>query len=1027
MLNQKQFQRMLEKQKKYLDRIGDKIFDMVDTVEVTGFETSDKYAKAPEDVSYKQMLPGDHWGREKSYCWFKVEYLVPERLDGQKLYIYPEYDGYEALLFVNGLPYANFASKYPAMNTSHGNHYCKVFTQSAKAGERYELMLEAYAGHDIEGCMTYDPPIRRDYTRTLGQFKIMVKNQLYSDFYYDMKTLVELYEALSENSIRKAELQRLFLKLNEELYFSDRDTGSEIQNESIKLALSMMKPLLNKNNSETTARVGILGHSHMDTAWLWEIDETIKKCARTFANQINLMEQYPDYHFIQSSAAHLKFIEEYYPNLFSEIKERILEGRYEPNGGVWIECDCNITGGEFLVRQFLWGQNYTIRKFGYQSNAFFLPDTFGYSAAIPQILKQCGIDYFLTTKMEWNDTNKFPYDTYYWQGIDGSRVLAHHNVIHCHPTPAKVIGIIDSLSQKAVSCERLMTYGFGDGGGGPEDYSLEMASRLNNLDGCPPVYNTTVGGFMQNLEKNLTSPDTHTGELYLELHRGTLTNQHTIKRNNRKAEIAIRNAEYFTCLKALNENKTVSDKEISPLVETLLTNQFHDILPGTCIPEVHDRSIRETTEVIRKAEEIAGKILANGNDKEIVLYNTLSLRRDDTIEIDTDWYLDADCTQQMVTKLNGQRVLCVSGIGLAGFESRTYALTDSIKESKSPFKYNNRILETPFARIRFDDNGYISSFIDLNNGRELRGGGYSLNTLLYGEDLSLAWDNWDIDADAEMKLSDCAVLKRFEVVSDGAVEFRIRTAYGISDKTTLNQDIIFYAQSPRVDFETLIDWNDKHRLLKAVFDTTINTDYATSEIQYGNVRRTTGRNNVYEQAQFEVCNHKYTDLSEPRCGVALLNDCKYGISVHGRSMALTLHKGGCKPDPRGDKGVHEFKYAFFPHNGGFCAEDTISQGYLFNYPVISCIGGLAMPVLLSVSASNVIVEAIKPCEDNQKAMIVRMYEAEGSYSDTQVTFNEKIKAVTETDLLEREIGNIDIHNHSLVFNPFQIRSFKLSF
>ncbi len=1022
MLNSKQINRMIEKQRRYLSRLERHIFKQVGSVSVSGYHTKEKLTSAPQGVEYKAFKKGDIWGGERTYCWFKGEYTVPEELNSARLYLMPECEMYEGMLFVNELPYANFATKYMT-DTGFGNHYVKAFTQSAKAGETYSLVLEAYSGRNIEGTQPYESPTDRTFKLTFEDFRVMVQDELVKDFYYNFKVLMELYRCQPENSPKKAEVEGVLYELNSIIYFSNEETADELQRGAMAQALKVMERVLSKKNSKTAASVGIVGHSHMDTAWLWEIDETIKKCARTFANQLNMMDQFPNYHFMQSSAAHLKFIEDHYPSLFEEIKKRVAEGRYEPNGGVWIECDCNITGGEYMIRHFLWGQRYTMEKFGYKSNSFFLPDTFGYSAAIPQILKGVDIDYFLTTKMDWNDTNTFPYTSFYWQGIDGSKVLAHNNITHRYPTPEAVTVLVDDIKQKAVSHQRLFTYGFGDGGGGPEDSSAEMALRIADLEGCPRVYDTTVGEFMVQHEKSLKNPNTFVGELYLELHRGTLTNQHTIKRNNRKAEIAIRNAEYFTSLKAIADNNTASSEELAPLVNTLLINQFHDILPGTCVPEAHDQSIEETTEIIKTAEEIAVKLMKNTQGG-VTLYNTLSQKRSDVVELKVDKYLDATYSQQMIEKLSGEKVLRVSGVEMDGFDSLYLNTTEENKEGNSPFAFENNILQTPFATVEFDSDGSIKSFVDKRVGRELKGDGYNLNTFLFGEDLPFAWDNWDIDADCEMNLKPSTKLKSFEVVADGSVEFRVRTSHEISNLTEMKQDIIFYADNERVDFETVIDWKDKHRLLKTVFDTSVYADYATQEIQFGNVKRTTKRNNSFEQAQFEVCNHKYSDLSEPGYGVSLLNDCKYGISLSGSSMSLTLHKGGCKPDPRGDAGIHEFSYSFYPHIGGFNADSVVTNAYTFNSPVITVEGNVKIPKLLQLNKANIIVEAVKPCEDNQKAVIVRMYEAEGSYTTVDVAYNEAIKEVTETDMLEKDIQKATT---SITFKPFEIKTFRLGY
>ena len=1024
MYNSSQIFRILDKQSRFVGHLEAFIFKKVDTLPLKAYQTFEKLDCPPDESLYKEVKKGDSWGAEKAYCWFKSEYVVPNFLDGKQLYLRPEYNGYEAMLFIDGVPHTNFANK--RLVGSHGNHYCKCFALSAKSGNVYKLDLEAYAGHNFEGNHPFCEPATRNYNLTVGEFAICVKDELFHKFYYDYRTLQDLYDALEENNFKKAELERIFVKLHEILYYDIENCDMEILRECVLKADSLLEKVLQKHNSESVPRAGILGHSHMDTAWTWEIDETIKKCARTYSNQLNLMDQFSDYRFIQSSALHLKFMEDHYPKLFAKIKEKILEGRYEPNGGVWVECDCNITGGEFMIRQFLWGQNYTRKHFNFMSNSFYLPDTFGYSAALPQILKGCHVDYFLTTKLSWNESNRFPYETYYWQGIDGSKVLTHHNVTHCSPSPKTLTNVLNKLQQKSVSDTRLVTFGHGDGGGGPEDAMLEIAERVKDLEGCPKAYYTSLTEFMVNLENNLYMPQTYRGELYLELHRGTLTNQHTIKRNNRKAEIAIRNAELLTVMKAVSDDVDASSEEIAPLVGTLLMNQFHDILPGTCIPQAHDRSIRETTKIIKDANAICNKIMETDGSDKVTVFNTLSFARDDVIEIPTDRYIDHDSVnQQIIEKSNGEKVLHISGLQLDAFEMKTLALSNRSFQQDSPFKYSDNKLETPFATVCFDEKGYISSFKDKRNGRELRGNGHSLNTLLFGEEVSAAWDCWDINADVDVKLKDCAELLDFNVVSEGSVEFRIRTSYRLSPKTTLWQDIVFYANDPRVDFETTVDWNEKHRLLKAEFDTSILSEYSIHEIQYGNIKRPVNRNTVIEQAKFEVSNHKYTDLSEPNYGVAVLNDCKYGVSVLDSSIALTLHKGGCKPDPRGDKGVHSFIYSFYPHMGALSSENTIHESYMLNNPVLCFGGSNYFEKLLTVNKPNIIVEAIKPCEDNQKAYIVRMYESEGSYTSAKISLG-KYSSVSSVDMLELNEQEInDFCQNEQVFKPFEIKTFKV--
>lgn len=868
---------------------------------------------------------------------------------------------------------------------------------------------------------------KRSYRYTFGSFDICTRNDLVTDFCCDLRTLLELWEILPEESYQKARIANAFLEMHPVVYYSlDTVSWDEVE-EALRQARRIMAPLLAEQNAPVAPRAGLIGHSHMDTAWLWEMDETIKKCARTYSNQMNLMDIDPDYTFMQSSAYHLKWMEMYYPSLFERIKERIAEGRYEPNGGAYVESDGNIPGGEYFIRQFLWGIRYTREKFGYSSNAYFLPDSFGFSAALPQILRGCGLPYFLTTKVGWSDTNKFPYDTFYWEGIDGSRVFTHFNCTEGGPTPKNLIPRMD-MRQKGVVDARLMSFGHGDGGGGPEPIMLDMAKRVKDLQSVPRTAYTTVGRFMEELEESAVDPNVYRGELYLELHRGTYTNQHTIKRNNRKAEIAIHNAELYTVQKAIREGAEATEDAIAPLLEPLLVNQFHDILPGTCLAPVHDRSIRETTASIEGARALTASLLAGKPARAVTVSNPVDISRADVIEmpVPEGGYVEG-ARQQIVTLRDGSRVLRVAGVALEPFETRTLPLRDGVyTPGESPFRFDGKTLITPLAEIVFDDNGGIASLIDRASGRQVRGEGLALNTFLFGEDVPHAWDNWDIDGDLERKLTPCAALESFEPVADGEVEFRIRAVWRLSEKTRIHQDIIFYADSPRIDFDTAIDWHSPHRFLKTAFDLAIRADYATQEIQFGCLHRPTGRNTSWDQARFEVVNHKYTDLSETRFGAAILNDCKYGVSLLNNRVALSLHKGGCKPDPCGDEGYHECVYALLPHTGAFAADTVVAPAYALNNPVLVTAGETAFAAPLTTDCNHVIVETIKPCEDGGRAFIARLYECEGSHAEATLQTGFAPKKAALTDMLECEQAPLEGENgrYPLSFRPFEIKTIR---
>ena len=1039
MLDERQIDRMLSKLKRFETTLEGLLFEKIDEVAVRKFRTMDQHHAIPEDTLFEPCTTGDVWGGESAYCWFKGHYTVPESVSGKTLYLYPRIEGYEALLWVNGKPFGTFCTKI--VITGHGNHYCDMLVKDAEAGKTMDIALEYYAGHHVKGCMPFEDTGATKFDFTFRSLDICLKNETVSDFLFDLKTLNQLVEALDRNSFRRADVVNALAQVHTLLYYSYEDVSRETFMDALLQAHPILKSKLVQTNSSTAPYAGFIGHSHMDTAWLWPIKETIKKCARTYANQMSLMEQYPEYTFVQSSAYHGDMIRSYYPELFEAIRQKVVEGRYEPNGAVWVECDCNITSGEAMIRQFLWGQRFTREHFGYTSNAFWLPDTFGYSPSIPKIMKGCGVDYFLTTKMAWNDTTKFPYDTFYWEGLDGTRVLTHLNKTHIWPDPESMMEYVttgrrtgDAVKEKTVSNRRLLSYGFGDGGGGPQFEMIEMARRVKDLEGLPRSEHTTVSRFMKELEETVVNPSIYSGELYLELHRGTLTNQHTIKRNNRKAEIHLRNLEFLTVREAVEGDKPSQDDAIRPLLGTLLVNQFHDILPGTCIPSAHDQSIQETSEVIEKAEGLINNIISVlPEGKTVSLINTLSFERKDVVYLDVEEGLAIDdpsklLKQQHTRDSHNQLKLAVSGLSLPPLASVSLKLVEGMPNEKSAFILEGNRLETPHAWVTFDESGFMSSFIDKTNGRELKGEGYALNTFLLAEDLPSAWDNWDVDADIELKLKPCAQLLSRQIVSQGAVELRIRSTYRLSPKSTLTQDMVFYADSPEVRFETIMGWQDDHRFLKTAFDTTIHSDFSRQELQFGYIKRPTTRSTSEEKAKFEVCNHKYSDLSESRYGVAILNDCKYGISVRHAQMRLSLHKGGCRPDFRGDKGIHECTYSFYPHQGGYSAQNVIQPAYALNMPPLVVKGAYDRSSFINVADDNILIEAVKPCEDNEKAYILRLYDAEGTYTRTRLTLGHKAKKIALANMLEEEQtlleGTAEIE---LVFKPFEIKTLKVSY
>lgn len=1013
-----------DKLRRFQNTLESRLYRSVGTVETRFCQTDGPHHRMPEDWSFGPMPETGRWGGEGAYGWFKGAFTVPETLSGQALYLYPKTKFYEALLWLDGEPHAIFTPEEPPNMV--GRHTTGCITTCAAAGETLSLALECYAFHDMPGTLPFENKSLRDYSYPVGPLDVCVRDETLAQFLYDLQTLLELADVLPETSFRRAEVENALYDAHLKLCY-DPDACTDAR---FRAALMDAHPLLQaqlmKHNAGTTAFVGLTGHSHIDTAWLWTIRETEKKCARTFANQLNLMARYPEYRFVQSSAYHADIIRREYPGLFRRIAQAVREGRWEPNGGVWVECDCNLTGGEYMIRQFLWGQRFTREHFGYTADCFWLPDTFGYAYALPQIIKGCGVEYFLTTKMDWNDTTKFPYTSFLWQGLDGTQVLTHLNRIERGPSPLWLERLTtgeEKIKEPWVSNMRLHSYGHGDGGGGPHEDMIEMGRRVRDLEGVARSEHMSVSAFMHRLEETIVRPSVYAGELYLEGHRGTLTNQHQIKRNNRKAEIALHDLELALVLRAVRDAAAASGETVRPLMNDLLVRQFHDILPGTCIHAAHAEALEVVGGVIQKAKRLALEALRAPGGVE-TLFNTLGFPREDTLYLPLKGAGVEGALTQGFTDLDGRETLAVSGLSLPALGGAAVRYTDTPCAQPSPFVWDGHRLQTPFADIRFDENGFIASMTDRRTGRELVGG-LAFNTFLMAEDVPAKWDAWDVDADLHDKFMPCGELLSREVVSDGPAELRIRSLYRISDRSMITQDMVFDAATPLISFDTVIDWREEHYFLKAAFDTALLPDGARSEIQFGHIRRSNHRSTDAEKARHEVCNHKFTDLSEPGYGIALLNDCKYGLSVSGGSMRLSLHKGGMRPDKEGDKGRHRCRYAILPHAAPFGAESVIAPAYRFNYEPLLVGADSALPSLAAFDRPNVVIEAVKPCEDAQRAYILRAYEAMGDYTTAALTLGHDAGAVHECNMLEEEQSVAD--PAALTFRPFEIKTLKVSY
>lgn len=1019
-----------------LERTYDALrYAVVAGLSLEGADVRETYRNVPPEsagLRWQAVSRGDGWGDSWKTRWFRTTFAVPQAANGLPLFVRIETGAPEAMLLVDGVARGMFDP----------NHPVRLLTTQAVAGQVHTLHLEAYAGHNFPGTQPFEGfGLLNDAAvqvtprgRKLGRAELLIERADVSAFVFELRALHQLAAALDENDLRRGRIQAALARVFAEVYAKPEEADEADWRPALARARERMAPLLASPAAPTTPTIGIVGHSHIDTAWLWPIGETWRKLARTFSSVLSLMEQYPDFKFTQSAAYHSEMVRQLYPEIFERVKQRVAEGRWEINGAMWVEPDCNIPNGESFVRQCLFGQRFTRQHFGVTSDTLWQPDVFGYSAALPQILRQSGVQFFCTTKLSWNDTNKFPYDTFNWEGIDGTSVLTHFNVIHCWPDPKTLLETWRAVQHKDVQDRRLMAFGFGDGGGGPMAEMIEMGRLCANLEGSPKAEYTTITRFMQGCRDELCALPKYVGELYLELHRGTLTSIAPIKRGNRLCEVALHDAELMSVIATILARRPYPRESINEAWKILLLNQFHDILPGSSIAEVNDQAIAELADCRARADAIYADAAAAvaGDGSSVMLFNGLSWPRTGEIElarIPDGKAVDGEgVVTQGYENVHGERKVAVAGITLPPLGFATATLVDAPKSVAAPgFKIGTDSVVTPFARVTFDSStGEITSFFDTVADRDLVRAGGAFNRLLLGEDVPAAWDNWDIDRDQRLKLNPLTTLTSRTIVANGPLQLRIRLEYAVGRSSTLVQDVVFHSKTPRVDFETKVDWHEKYQLLKTAFSVDVLATTARHEIQYGHLTRNTHDNTTIDRAQFDVCAHKWTDISEEGYGVAFLNDCKYGCTVKDGEYRLTLIKSGRHPDARGDQGQHRFAYAVLPHASGFDVPSVVHPAYEFNNPVRVSPASPNAPKSFSLATAdqdNVIIESVKLAEDSD-AVVLRLYEAGRRRVRSNVRLNVPAESVAEVNLLEEPQSgfNTPVDGVPLLMRPFEIKT-----
>jgi alpha-mannosidase len=868
---------------------------------------------------------------------------------------------------------------------------------------------------DVDG-----PPIY-----TMGQAELAIVRRDVEALYFDLLVLLQL---VTVSSIADGEVQAVgvLTALEDACDLIERDgvsSSSAVADARAVLAAALATPA-----DPTTHNVSAIGHAHIDTAWLWPIRETKRKCARTFSNALRLMEDYPDYKFSASQAQQYQWIKEGYPPLYERIRAQVEEGRFEPVGSMWVEADCNLPSGESLVRQLVHGKRFFLDELGRETTDLWLPDVFGYSAALPQILKEAGVTNFLTQKISWNDVNRFPHSTFWWEGIDGTRVLTHFppaDTYNGNMSLGEVAKGARQHQQSAQSNRSLYPFGYGDGGGGPTRAMLESAQRMADIDGAPRVELDTVAAFWEKVRAESADLPVWVGELYLEYHRGTYTTNGPIKRANRKNELALRAAELWSVAASRLVEAAVAypADALDEAWKLLLLNQFHDIIPGSSIHWANEDCIRDheriaavTGDQISNAQNaIARHIDTAGMKDPCVVFNAASHDRHDLIEI---------------TGADGTLLVPVE-VPACGYVAIDF---DNVPAPNDPaVVVTDRLLENEILRVAWDDDGVLTSVFDKENNREVLAPGARGNLFQIHDDNPKEFDAWNVDIDYLDHRVDITALASITVVEDdplrGAVRF-VRE-FGASKIT---QTVRLAAGSRRLDFDTEVDWHEHHKFLKVAFPVDVLANRATYEIQYGHLERPTHTNTSWDAARFEVCAHRWADLSEPGYGVALLNDCKYGYDIQGNVMRLSLLRSPGWPDPESDQGHHRFSYALFPHAGDLRAAGVVAEAEAFNIPlqwipVDSGAGSLpARSSFVDVNRPNVTVEAVKMA-DREDAMVVRLCEVWGTRGPARVTFDRPVTAAVRTDVLERDVAPATVVDGgiNLDLRPFELVTLKLAF
>jgi len=886
------------------------------------------------------------------------------------------------------------------------------------------IILEPKKTYDV-ALYIYEPSAR------MALPHVSIIDRKIEKAYFDYLVPFEAMECLEENTYEYTAISK-HLEAAALIINRSKDGSDDYYDSVIQADEYLENEFYAKECGKNPTVVKTLGHSHLDVAWRWTVDQTKEKAQRTFGSVAELMKHYPDYRFMSSQPQLFQFLKEEAPELYDEIKQLVAQGRIDVDGGMWLESDCNIPSGESFVRQLIYGKDFIKSEFGKDSKVLWLPDVFGYSAALPQILKKAGVDYFVTGKISWSDVNSMPHDSFYWRGIDGSEVFTHffttmdfecqaffpdatfpYVLFNGSMTPREVKSSYDVYRSKQFNSVTLHTFGYGDGGGGPTYQHMEKYRRLNKgIPGIPKAEMTKLSDFLCEVKDNfdtsckaLRERPLWDGELYLEYHRGTYTTIGQVKRNNRKAEFALRKAETLAALTMQMGSHYPMD-EFDSMWKLVCLNQFHDIIPGSSIKPVYERSNKEYRQVLDGAEAITSNALTaiannvNTNGGYLV-YNMHSFENTGLVEYDGKLYVAND----------------IPAMG--------YKVVGELKNTNSA-RVTSDTIENEFFIIKFEPNGFISSIFDKAENRELIRNGELGNRLVMYEDRPACFDAWEMSHYTRLKpheMDECISIEPYE---NGALK-GITVKWRFMD-STVSEDIVVYDDIKRIDIFCRLDIQNTHVILKALFPFDIRTTKTTSEIQYGNVERTCHMNTSWDEAKFETCMHKWVDVSDNGYGVSILNDCKYGFSSYDNTLAITLVKCAESPYYGGDLGHHDIFYSIYPHKGNVASGDTVKEAYKLNAPMTAIRAEKNTGCTLADSFSlvkcdkdNVFVEVVKKAQ-NRDAVIVRLYDALNMRSKVTLEFGIPFTKAYITDLLENIEQEIPVVNNKI---SIDVKNFEI--